>query len=104
MKDIDQLKSRSKKLVTIEPLGRYILVRKDSDKKITSGGILLPDDHEIPVLTGIVLGISAELTEEPINKYDRVIVNPERAVPVDFEDENLYLVPIGSVIGRISSE
>ena len=37
---------------TVEPIGKRILIRKDEDKKQTKGGIQLPDNIEIPTITG----------------------------------------------------
>ena len=36
----------------IEPIGKRVLIRKDEDKKQTKGGIQLPDNIEIPTITG----------------------------------------------------
>lgn len=37
---------------TVEPIGKRVLIRKDEDKKQTKGGIQLPDNIEIPTITG----------------------------------------------------
>ena len=34
----------------VEPLGMRVLVRKDESRQTTKGGIVLPDDAEIPTL------------------------------------------------------
>ena len=49
---------RSKRVTfeTVEPLGKRILIRKDEDKRETKGGIQLPDNIEIPTLTGRTRG------------------------------------------------
>ena len=44
--------AKKQKLETVEPIGLRILIRKDEDKKITKGGVHLPDKLEIPTLTG----------------------------------------------------
>jgi len=41
-----------KPLETVEPIGKRVLIRKDEDKKQTKGGIQLPDNIEIPTITG----------------------------------------------------
>ncbi|MHC4115646.1 MAG: co-chaperone GroES, partial [Planctomycetota bacterium] len=55
--------SKSKAMVfeTVEPIGRRLLIRKDEDKKETKGGIRLPDNIEIPTITGRVIAVSAEV-------------------------------------------
>jgi chaperonin GroES len=45
----------------VEPIGKRVLIRKDEDKKKTKGGIQLPDNIEIPTITGRVVEISAEI-------------------------------------------
>lgn len=100
-----ETKSETSVLETVEPLGLRVLVRKDDDKKATKGGIILPDSVEIPVLTGRIVAISAQVENDadyPIQVYDKVIVNPARCVPVDFEDGNkLFIIPVEDVVAVI---
>jgi len=65
---------------TVEPIGMRVLIRKDEDKKQTKGGIQLPDNIEIPTITGRIVSISAEVemsSEVPLNQYDKVLFNPK---------------------------
>lgn len=92
----------TKKLETVEPIGKRVLIRKDEDKKTTKSGIHLPDKIEIPTLTGRVVSVSAEVAADvkyPIAQYDRVLFNPKEAIPVDFEGDNrLFVVPIENIV------
>ena len=96
------------KLETVEPLGKRVLLRKDEDKKTTKGGIQLPDNIEIPTITGRVVAISAQIENDddfPIRQYDRVLFNPKHAIPVDFEADNqLFVVPIEDVVAVFRKE
>ncbi len=89
-------------LETVEPIGKRVLIRKDEDKKQTKGGIQLPDNIEIPTITGRIVAISAEietLPEIPLQQYDKVLFNPKGAIPVDFEGDNrLFVVEIEHVV------
>ena len=86
----------------VEPLGMRILIRKDESRQKTRGGIVLPDQAEIPTITGRVVEVSVQIEQDPdfpINKYDKVLFHPKDAIPVDFEPENLlYVVPIEDVV------
>lgn len=86
----------------VEPLGMRILIRKDESRQKTRGGIVLPDDAEIPTITGRVVEISLQVANDedfPIRKYDKVLFNPKRAIPVDFEPDNLlFVVPVEDVV------
>ena len=42
----------------IEPIGKRVVIRKDDNKRETRSGIVLPDSHEIPVITGRVIAVS----------------------------------------------
>jgi len=90
------------RLETVEPLGKRVLIRKDEDKKSTKGGIALPDNIEIPTITGRIVTVSAQVANDddfPIRQYDKVLFNPKNSVPVDFEPGNqLYVVPIEDVV------
>lgn len=98
-------KAKEQLTEVIEPVGLRVLVRKDDDKKVTKGGIQLPDSMEIPTLTGRIVTISAMIEndeEYPIKQYDKVIINPSNAIPVEFESDNkLYIVPAEDVIAVI---
>lgn len=87
---------------TVEPVGKRVLIRKDEDKKQTRGGIRLPDNIEIPTLTGRIVAVSAEVESDPfvpLQKYDKVLFNPKGAIPVDFEGNNrLFVIDLENVV------
>lgn len=93
---------KTARLEVVEPIGDRVLIRKDEDKKQTKQGIHLPDKIEIPTLTGRIVAVSAKVEADenyPIKQYDRVLFNPKRAVPVEFEGDNrLYVIPIEDVV------
>jgi len=98
----DRVQKQRPRLETVEPLGKRVVIRKDEDKKVTKGGIQLPDSIEIPTITGRVVAVSAQIERDddfPIKQYDRVLFNPKNAVPVEFEPDNfLYVVPLEDVV------
>ena len=87
---------------TVEPIGKRVLIRKDEDKKETKGGIRLPDNIEIPTITGRIVAVSAEIESDPmlpLKRYDKVLFNPKNAIPVDFEGDNrLFVIDIENVV------
>ena len=86
----------------IEPLGLRVLVRKDENRQQTKGGIVLPDDVEIPNITGRIVEVSLQVGHDddyPLKKYDKVLFNPKHAIPVDLETDNiLYVVPVEDIV------
>ncbi len=86
----------------VEPLGMSVLIRKDESRQTTRGGIVLPDDAEIPTITGRIVEISVQVSRDedyPLRKYDKVLFNPQNAIPVDFESDNLlYVVPVDDIV------
>ncbi len=98
----DKIRQSKTKLDIVEPLGKRVLIRKDEDKRVTKGGIELPDSVEIPTITGRIVAISAQIDHDddfPIRQYDRVLFNPKHAIPVEFDTDNyLYVVPIEDVV------
>lgn len=86
----------------VEPLGPRILIRKDESRQKTRGGIVLPDQAEIPTITGRVVAVSLEVENDeefPVKKYDKVLFHPKHAIPVDFEPDNLlFVVPVDDVV------
>ena len=87
---------------SVEPLGMRVLIRKDESRSRTRGGIVLPDQAEIPTITGRVVDVSLQVERDadfPIAKYDKVLFHPKNSIPVDFEADNLlYVVPIEDVV------
>ena len=98
----EQNNIETKPLETVEPIGARVLIRKDQDKKQTKGGIQLPDNIEIPTITGRIVAISAEIensSDIPLRQYDKVLFNPKGAIPVDFEGDNrLFVVEVENVV------
>jgi len=86
----------------VEPIGHRVLVRKDEPKRETKGGIALPDDAEIPTITGRIVTISAAIEHDddlPLRQYDKVLFHPKNAIPVDFESDNqLFVVPVEDIV------
>ncbi len=86
----------------IEPIGKRVVIRKDENKRETKSGIVLPDSHEIPVITGRVIAISKAVEndeDQTIRQYDKVLFDPREAVPVELEHDNkLFVVPLERVL------
>jgi chaperonin GroES len=86
----------------VEPVGARVLVRKDEPKRETKGGIALPDNAEIPTITGRIVTISQQVEHDddfPLKQYDKVLFHPKNAIPVDFESDNqLFVVPVEDVV------
>ena len=86
----------------VEPIGDRVLVRKDEPKRETKGGIALPDQAEIPTITGRIVTISAAVEHDddvPLRQYDKILFHPKHAIPVDFEPDNqLFVVPVEDVV------
>ena len=95
-------KTRSRPIEYVEPIGMRVVVRKDESKRETKGGIALPDNAEIPTITGRIVTISSQVENEPnlpLRQYDRVLFHPKNAIPVDFEQDNqLFVVPVEDIV------
>jgi chaperonin GroES len=100
--------TKAEAIEIVEPIGKRVLIRKDEDKRETKGGIRLPDNIEIPTITGRVVAISAEIEsmpEIPLKKYDKVLFNPKGAIPVDFEGDNrLFVVEVENIVAVFRKE
>lgn len=93
---------RSTEYDLIEPIGDRVVIRKDDNKRETRSGIVLPDSHEIPVITGRVIAVSKAIDndeDQTIAQYDRVLFDPREAIPVELEHDNkLFVVSIDRVL------
>ncbi len=95
-------KRKSSDFDIIEPIGKRIVIRKDDNKRETRSGIVLPDSHEIPVITGRVIAISKQIENDEdltIRKLDKVLFDPREAIPVELEHDNrLFVVSLDRVL------
>ena len=86
----------------IEPIGKRVVIRKDDNKRQTRSGIVLPDSHEIPVITGRVIAVSKAIEndeDQTIRQYDKVLFDPREAIPVELEHDNrMFVVAIDRVL------
>ena len=86
----------------IEPIGKRVVIRKDDNKRETRSGIVLPDSHEIPVITGRVIAVSRAVEndeDQTIRQYDKVLFDPREAIPVELEHDNrLFVVHLDRVL------
>lgn len=86
----------------IEPIGERVVIRKDDNKRETKSGIVLPDSHEIPVITGRVIAISKAIEndeDQTIRQYDKVLFDPREAIPVELDHDNrLFVVHLDRVL------
>jgi chaperonin GroES len=93
---------RASEFDVIEPIGKRVVVRKDDNKRQTKSGIVLPDTHEIPVITGRVIAISKAIEnddDQTMRQYDKVLFDPREAIPVELEHDNrLFVVHIDRVL------
>src|ERR1051325_6815912 len=97
-----RLSTTKSELHIIEPIGKRVVVRKDDNKRQTKSGIVLPDTHEIPVITGRVIAISQAIENDEAQKlrqYDKVLFDPREAIPVELEHDNrLFVVHLDRVL------
>ena len=95
-------KKKASEFDIIEPIGKRVVVRKDDNKRQTKSGIVLPDSHEIPVITGRVIAVSKAIEndeDQTIRQYDKVLFDPREAIPVELEHDNrLFVVHIDRVL------
>ena len=86
----------------IEPVGKRVVIRKDENKRETRSGIVLPDSHEIQVITGRVIAVSKQIEnddDQTIRQYDKVLFDPREAIPVELEHDNkMFVVHIDRVL------
>jgi chaperonin GroES len=101
-------KQRQKTFEYVEPIGARVVVRKDDPKRETKGGIALPNDSEIPTITGRIVAISALIEHDediPLRQYDKILFHPKEAIPVDFDPDNqLFVVPVDDVVAVFRRE
>ena len=86
-------------LQTLRPINGYVLIRKDEEQNLTSGGIYLPDGQEIPNLTGRVLAWDDQIDNCRVERFQRVLFHPQRAVKVYSDNKMLYMVPHQDILG-----
>ena len=87
---------------SLKPMGDRVVVKPKGREEQTRSGIVLPDSHEILVITGRVIAISKCIEndeDQTIRQYDKVLFDPREAIPVELEHDNrLFVVHIDRVL------
>src|SRR5438270_11905132 len=93
---------RASEYDVIEPIGNRVVLLKHDNKRQTRSGIVLPDSHEIPVITGRVIAVSKAIEnddDQTIRQYDKVLFDPREAIPVELEHDNrMFVVHLDRVL------
>ena len=88
--------------IDLRPLGDRVVVRPLAREEMTKSGIVLPDSHEIPVITGRVIAVSKQIEnddDQTIRQYDKVLFDPREAIPVELEHDNrMFVVSLDRVL------
>jgi len=86
----------------VEPIGKRVVIRKEANKRETKSGIVVPDSHEIPVITGRVVAVSKQIesdADHTIRQYDKVLFYPREVIPIELgHDNQLFVVAIERVV------
>lgn len=93
----------------VEPVGMRILIKRDKEKKESSGGIILPDSAAIPTISALVIKVpekvSAEVEYAGLRELDRVLYHPKDAIPVSLEGENdFYILPAEDILAILTKK
>ncbi len=98
-----------KVIKSVTPINNMVLINHDKDADRTAGGILLPDNSHIPVLTGIIAAMPEAMKENhheyPFSEGDRVVYDIRDRVPYNFDPHNnYYLVDARRILGIVHEE
>ena len=70
------LATATKSETKLQPLGDRVVIKPMAREEMTKSGIVLPDTHEIPVITGRVIAVSKAIEndeDQTIRQYDKVL-------------------------------
>ena len=70
-----------------------------------NNGFLLTEDHRGRLFPFAISTQIANDDDYPIQQYDRVLFNPKRSIPVEFEGDNrLFVIPVEDVVAVFRKE
>lgn len=94
----------------LKPLGKRVLIQRDTSAEYSEGGIFLPGSEEKPLI-GTVLEVGEGDRREdgtvdplPVGPGDRVLFAKYGAMQADPATENLVIMKIEDVIARVFDE
>jgi co-chaperonin GroES (HSP10) len=105
----DFVSAKSKTLARrVRPVGEMVLICHDEDQEKTAGGLLLPADSKIQVLTGRIVAVPDRMKDSvdyPFDELDRVIYDTRERIPLELLSQNRYfLVEARFIYGVIEDE
>lgn len=94
---------------TIQPLFNYVLIEKDEEKEISSGGIFIPDSSKEKPSTGTVSAVGVGLFNEVTGQTqpmtvkigDRVLFGKHAGQTVKLNDVEKTLLKETEILGII---
>lgn len=83
------------------PWGKRVLIKLDSTKEMTDGGIIIPETAQRPSNTATVIAVGGECTKA--TKGMKVLLPQNVGVEIEMLEETYFLVFEGDIDGEIDS-
>ena len=85
--------------ITARPLSDQVIIRRESSKKETEGGIVLPDAAQNKQTRGVVLAVgpgpmssSGQRTEMQVDVGDNVVFDAYAGTEIEINDETVVVI------------
>ncbi len=87
------------KFTRFSPFGRRTLLKLDSTKDMTEGGIIIPESAQRPSNTATVISLGEECTKVRVGM--KVLIPQNIGVEIEMLDQTFFMVFEGDIDGEI---
>ena len=88
--------------MAFKPLANRVLIEREEEITTTATGIIIPDNAKEKPLTGKVLAVGVDATDEGISEGDVVVFGKYTGTEITLDGKELLILTSDDILGIIS--
>ena len=87
--------------MAFKPLANRVLIEREEEITTTATGIIIPDNAKEKPLTGKVLAVGVDATDEGISEGDVVVFGKDAGTEITLDGQELLILTSDDILGII---
>jgi chaperonin GroES len=88
--------------MAFKPLANRVLIEREEEITTTATGIIIPDNAKEKPLTGKVLAVGVDATDEGISEGDVVVFGKYAGTEITLDGKELLILTSDDILGIVS--
>jgi chaperonin GroES len=88
--------------MAFKPLANRVLIEREEEITTTATGIIIPDNAKEKPLTGKVLAVGTDATDEGISEGDVVVFGKYAGTEITLDGKELLILTSDDILGIVS--